>query len=198
LRAPRAIAPRPARGNVESTVMLLDRVRHGDASARDVLVTRYLPILQRWAHGRLPGDARGVADTDDLVQVTLIKALRHLDGFEPRGEGAFLAWLRHILFNTLRDELRRASRRPETEELSETLPDPAPVEREMGREWMECYERALATLPAEQQEAVMLRIEFGFDYPEIAEAMLKPSPNAVRMAIGRALLRLAEAMDEHA
>lgn len=199
MSAPRTAASGPARPTgVESTVVLLRRMREGDRAAREVLVGRYLPILRRWAHGRLPGRARGLVDTDDLVQVTLIKALNHMEGFEARREGAFLAWLRHIFLNAMRDELRRAARRPETEAISEELADPSPIERAMGRDWMETYEHALARLPEEQQEAVMLRIEFGFGYREIAEALMKPSANAARMTVARALLRLAEVMDERA
>jgi len=76
------------------------------------------------------------------------------------------------------------------------MPEPGPsvVERVIGREAMEAYEAALATLPDEQREAVVMRIEFGYTYPEIAEALGKPSANAARMAVSRALLQVAEVM----
>ena len=72
------------RGTVESTAALLSRVRLGDNHARDELCAAYLPVLKRWAHGRLPGYARGVVETDDLVQVTLVSALGRIDDFESR------------------------------------------------------------------------------------------------------------------
>jgi RNA polymerase sigma-70 factor (ECF subfamily) len=117
--------------------------------------------------------------------------------FEPRHEGAFLAYLRRIVLNAVRDELRRAARRPARAELGETLlqPGPSVVEQAIGRETVEAYEAALATLPEEQREAVIMRVEFGYTYPEIAEALGKPSANAARMAVSRALLRIAEVMD---
>jgi RNA polymerase sigma factor (sigma-70 family) len=132
------------------------------------------------------------------VQVALLRALKHVEEFEARHEGAFLAYLRRIVLNSVRDELRRAARRPGRGELDAELAEPGPslVEKAIGREALEAYESALAALPEEQQEAVILRIEFGFSYPEIAQAVGKPSANAARMAVSRALLRLAEVMDE--
>ena len=153
-------------------------------------------MLRRWAHGRLPQYARGLVDTDDLVQVTLLRAVDHLGEFEPRHEGAFLAYLRRILINSVRDEIRRAMRGPGRETISEDLPDelPSAVEQAIGREAMEAYEAALAALPEVQQEAVILRVEFGYSYPEIAAALDRPSANAVRMMVARALVQLAEVM----
>jgi hypothetical protein len=42
----------------EPTVVLIRRIRAGDAAAREDLVRRFLPILRRWAHGRLPAQLR--------------------------------------------------------------------------------------------------------------------------------------------
>jgi len=178
--------------------MLLQSVRDGDAAARERLAARYLPMLRRWARGRLPQGAREMLDTDDLVQITLLRALEKVEEFEPRREGAFLAYLRRIVLNSVRDEIRRVARRPGRTPLVEELPADGPslLERAIGREAVEAYEAALATLPEEQQEAVVLRIEFGFTYPEIAEALCRPSANAARMMVSRALVRLAEVMDE--
>jgi RNA polymerase sigma factor (sigma-70 family) len=181
---------------METTAALLERFRDGEHAAREQLVARYLPVLRRWAHGRLPQYARALADTDDLVQVTLLRALDHLTNFEPRHEGAFLAYLRRILLNAVRDEIRRAARGPGMVELPESLASDAPsvVEQAVGHEAMEAYEAALSKLPERQQEAVILRVEFGFSYPEIAAALGHSSSNAVRMMVSRSLIRLAEVM----
>jgi RNA polymerase sigma-70 factor (ECF subfamily) len=186
----------PQPPELETTAELLRRVREGQAGATDRLVKRYLPILRRWAHGRLPGHARDLADTDDLVQITLIRALDHIEDFEPRREGAFLAYLRRILLNSLRDEVRRVNRRPIRKDMDDVIADPALVVNAVGVETMIAYERALATLPERQQEAVVLRIEFGFSFQEVADAIESPSANAARMMVTRALAQLAEGMDE--
>ena len=189
----------PPESEIESTARLLDRVRDGDPSARNDLAARYLPMLRRWSHGRLPRAARDMADTDDLVQVALMKALNKIEGFVPRREGAFLAYLRTTVLNSVRDELRRLARRPGRDSLDERMPTSGPslVERAIGREMLEAYEAALSGLPQEHQEAVIMRVEFGYTYPEIAEALGSPTANAARMTVSRALIRLAEEMDEH-
>jgi RNA polymerase sigma-70 factor (ECF subfamily) len=182
--------------DLDSTVTLLARYRAGDEIARDRLLARYLPILRRWAHGRLPSHARQLADTDDLVQVTLLRAFNHLGSFEPKKEGAFLLYLRRILLNALRDEIRRSRRAPSSGEPGVGIPDPgrSTLEEVIGRETVERYEAALAELTEEQREAVILRIEFDFKHEQIAEAVGKPTANAARMLVSRALVRVAEIM----
>jgi len=179
---------------LDSTAVLLARIRGGDASARDMLMARFIHPLRRWAHGRLPRGASTLMDTDDLVQIALIRSLQHIEAFDPRKNGAFLAYLRTILMNLVRDEARRAARRPASQTLPEILRDsaPSPLEQTVGRENLARYEAALSRLPADDQEAVMLRLELGFSYPAVAEAIGAPSANAARMKVVRAVMRLAE------
>lgn len=186
--------------SLESTATLLQRARLGEDGARDRLFSRYLPILRRWAHGRLPGYARGTIDTDDLVQITLLRSLDHLNSFEPHREGAFLAYLRRILINRLRDEIRAKARGPEDqpldsldEELQGSLP--SAIEDAIGRQVVEQYEAALERLEERQREAIIARIEFGYSHEQVAEAIDAPSANAARMVVSRALVRLAETLD---
>src|SRR4051794_16651827 len=90
----------------ESSINLLDRARAGDDAALNALVARYLPRLRRWASGRLPQWARDMADTQDLVQETVLQTFRRIEGFEYRGDGALQAYLRQAVMNRIRDELR--------------------------------------------------------------------------------------------
>ena len=70
----------------DTTLGLLRKARGGDDDALNRLYARVLPAVKRWAHGRVPREARGVLDTDDLVQETLTKTLAHLKGLQtPRG-----------------------------------------------------------------------------------------------------------------
>jgi RNA polymerase sigma factor (sigma-70 family) len=181
----------PALSDPECTTALLARVRGGDAMAREQLLARYLPRLRRWAHGRLPRHARHSTDTDDLVQVTLVRALNRLHEFEPQREGAFLAYLRTILLNAVREEIRRVARNPSTIPLDESL---SRVEQDVGVTLLTRYEAALGRLGEVDREAVILRVEFGYSHREIAEAIDSPSANAARMTVTRALVRLAELM----
>lgn len=179
---------------LESTAVLIDRAVSGDDAAKNRLMARYVPILHRWARGRLPPHARDLTETADLVQTTLLRALRNLHRFQSQGEGAFLGYLRQILLNTLRDERRRSARRPGHEPLHDSLHDamPSALESAIGLERMARYEAGLEALDPRQRQAVVLRLEFGFTHDQIADAIDAPSANAARMVVTRALLRLAE------
>lgn len=186
-------------GNLETTHQLVERIRGGDADARDRLIRRYLQPLTRWAHGRLPGSARDLNETADLVQSTLMRAFQSLPTFQVQGEGAFFGYLRHIMSNILKDELRRTSRRPLHGEISPELPetDAQPFDHLVSFQTLHAYEQALQALEPDQREAVIMRIELGLPHDEIASLIDAPSSNAARMKIARALVRLAELMNDY-
>jgi RNA polymerase sigma-70 factor (ECF subfamily) len=181
---------------MESSLDLLQRARAGDQEALDALIARYLPRLERWASGRLPTWARDMADTQDLVQDTLIQTFRRIEAFEPRGEGSLHAYLRQGILNRIRDELRRAGRRPTAGALDSQVADQgvSPLEAAIGVEAVARYERALDRLRPEDREAIIARVELDYDNEEIAVLLGKPTANAARMAVERALLRLAAEM----
>ena len=181
---------------MESSVDLLDRARAGDRAALDALVARYLPRLQRWASGRLPRWARDIADTQDLVQETLVQTFKRIEGFDNRGDGALQAYLRQAVLNRIRDALRHARRRPPASALDTGLEDSglSPLDLAIGQQAVERYDRALDVLRPEERQLVVARVEFGFSNGELARAFGKPSANAARMALQRALLRVAAEM----
>jgi len=180
----------------DSSAELLTRVRGGDSVALDTLLRRYVPALRRWAHGRLPRWARDSAETEDLVQDTLLKTFQRLERFEYRHEGALHAYLRQVVLNRIRDECRRVARRPAVESLDENAVDSgvSPLEAAIGGEAVARYDTALQTLRDEDRQAIVARVEMGFSYGELAAMFGKPSPDAARVAVSRALVRLAEAM----
>src|SRR5215212_4965066 len=175
----------------EPTVALLARVKEGDSEALNRLVERSLPPLRRWARGRLPQWARGLDDTQDLVQDAVLRALPRLSSFEARHPGALQAFLRQAVANRIIDEIRKVSRRPGMSELPEAQPDPAPspLEQAIGREGFERYEAALAQLKAADREAIIARLELQQSYEEVAIALGKPSADSARMAVTRAIAR---------
>jgi RNA polymerase sigma-70 factor (ECF subfamily) len=182
---------------VDSTFDLVQRIKAGDDEALNRLFARFLPSLRRWSSGRLPRWSRDLMDTDDLVQETVIRALNRLDRFESRHEGALQAYLRQAIVNRIRDEIRRSSRTPPVTGLDEEHPDSAasPLEAAIGTEAVERYEAALALLTPEQREAIVARVEMDCTYQEVAQALGKSSPDAARMTVSRALLRLAQEMN---
>jgi RNA polymerase sigma factor (sigma-70 family) len=184
---------------VEATSpLLLERARRGDHAALEVLYARHMPALLRWASGRLPQWSRDLLDTVDLVQETLLQSMKHIDRFENRGEGALLAYLRQGVINRIKDQKRNATRRPPIGALDTAIPDvaPSPLEDTIGREALERYEAALQNrLNDEERQAVISRLELGHSYAEIAALLKKPSKDAARMLVARALVKLAEEME---
>ena len=185
--------PGGAQTAADTTTRLLARAQAGDGDALNDLFSRHVPLLSRWARGRLPGWARDVADTHDLVQETVLQTFRNMRGFEPRGKGALRAYLRQALLNRVRNEIRRVSRRPTIERLDEQAPthESSPLQLAIRQQQQERYERALSRLKDSDRELIVARLELGMTYEEMAEALGKPSWNAARMAVVRALIRLA-------
>lgn len=182
--------------DAESSFALIERAQAGDDSALDRLLTRYRPRLQRWATGRLPRYARDLTETDDLVQDVLLGTFRNLRGFEYREEWALQAYLRRAISNRVRQELRRLVSHPRREELGESVPsrELSPLEAAMGTEAFARYDAALATLTEMDREAVIARLELGCSYQEIADLLSKSSTDAARMAVARAVARVAALM----
>src|SRR5688572_12032480 len=189
----------PPSGSLTSTADLLRRARAGDADALNDLFRRHLPPLRRWARGRLPRWTRDLRDTEDLVQETLAQTLKRIDVFEPRHEGALQAYLRQALINRVRDEVRRLNRYPAAAGLDESDrfadPSASPLEEAIGKQALERYEAAMQRLKTEERDIIIARVEMQHSYQQIAAAHGKSSPDAARMAVTRALVRLAEEMD---
>jgi RNA polymerase sigma-70 factor, ECF subfamily len=180
----------------ETTIELLELAKEGDSQALDRLLERCVPALRRWAHGRLPQTARGMNDTADVVQDTIIAAMRRLEAFESRHQGALQAYLRQAVMNRIRDLIRHAKRRPEISGISEGLEDEAtsPLEAAIGAENLERYESALERLKPADREAIIGRLEMQYPYDELATVLGRPSAAAARMAVMRAMKRLAAEM----
>jgi RNA polymerase sigma factor (sigma-70 family) len=182
-----------------STLDLLQRARQGDQDALNELFKRNQAPLRRWARGRLPRWTRDLRDTDDLVQETLAQTLKHIDSFEHRHEGALQAYMRQALINRVRDEVRRVNRYPVVSGLEDAdqhaVQSASPLEEAIGTQALERYEAAIGRLRAEEREMIQARVEMQQSYQQIATAFGKASADAARMAVSRALVRLAEEMD---
>ncbi len=181
---------------------LLRRAKAGDPAALNELCDRLIDPLTHWASGRLPPRARTLLDTDDLVQETVIRALQRIEEFEIRHEAAFEAYLQRGLMNRIRDEIRRANVRPERVSSDDhdlgADGSPSAIDELIGRETQDLYEEALRSLKPADREAIVARVDLQLDFESAARLLGKPSPDAARVAINRALTRLAEAMAKRA
>ncbi len=180
----------------DSTTTLLERARAGDTAAVELLFARCVPILKRWARGRLPGWARDVADTEDVVQEAVLQTFKRIETFDARGEGALQAYLRQAVMNRIRDHIRRVGRRPATAELESHFEDdsPSPLEQAVGREAVDRYEKALGRLSDADRQLIVASVELGYSFEQLADATGRASPDAARKAARRALVKLAEEM----
>ncbi len=70
----------------------------------------------------------------------------------------------------------------------------SPLDAAIGQEAVDRYETALQRLNDEEREAIIARVELGMSFEEVAAALEKPSADAARKAVSRALLRLATEM----
>jgi RNA polymerase sigma factor (sigma-70 family) len=175
---------------------VLERARSGDGEAARVLIERTVGPLRRWARGRLPYYARAGANTEDVVQDAVVRALARVDHFEHRTVDGMQAYLRESVRNRICDEVRRVTRRGVGEELPESLHDRgySPLEELILKERSERYLAALRTLKPNDRMAIIFRLEHHHSFEEIAHKLGKASPDAARMAVSRAVKRLAEAI----
>jgi RNA polymerase sigma-70 factor (ECF subfamily) len=178
----------------EETVSLLERVRAGDDEALEALLVRLLPRLRRWAHGRLPASSRGVLETADIVQSVAAKAVRRLAEIDVEHSGALAFYLRQAIANEIASVWRRAGRTPFETSAGESLPgeSTSPLERLIGAERLQRYEAALLRLEPSDRETIVARFELAYGYDDLARYLGKPSVGAARVAVHRAVKRLAE------
>lgn len=152
------------------------------------------PRLRRWASGRLPRWVRSAADTSDLVQDAILRTLARLDLFQPRSRVALAAYLRTAVRNRINDEHRRAARwicRGEVASL--TSDEPTAFDRVADAETRRRYLDAVRELPRRDRELLVAHLELDYTHAQLA-CMIGRSPNAARMALTRAMARLARRM----
>jgi RNA polymerase sigma-70 factor (ECF subfamily) len=169
---------------------LMARFCAGDEQAFEQLYQRYATSIQAYL-GRMVGD-RVLAE--DLLQTTFLSVVRSRGRYQPQTN--LRAWLFAVATNAARDALRRTRRRREQSEqaperaVDPVLPDPAAAR---------ALQQALAELPPDQREAVLLHKMHELSFPEIAEALgIGVSAAKVRAHRGYEKLRARLAMLEDA
>jgi RNA polymerase sigma-70 factor (ECF subfamily) len=125
---------------------------------------------------------------DDLVQETLLRALTNIDSFQPGTNMS--AWLFTILRNLFRSEYRKRRREVEDGEgrFSASLKSPP---EQPGHMEFEEFRAALAKLPPDQREALVLVGASGFSYEEAAQ-ICGSAVGTIKSRVNRARTRLAE------
>ncbi|MDR7298361.1 RNA polymerase sigma-70 factor (ECF subfamily) [Pelomonas aquatica] len=141
-----------------------------------------LPRLRRYARALRRNDE----DADDLLQDTLERAWSRARLWQ--GVGDMRTWLFSIMHNLHVDALRRG--RLDTVDLDEQTPE-VPVAPTQGQILvLRDLDAALAALPAEQREVLLLTALDGLAYAEIAQALGIPIGTVMsRLSRGRERLR---------
>jgi RNA polymerase sigma-70 factor (ECF subfamily) len=193
-------------GTDESPQSLLAQARAGNAAARGQLLELYRNYLRLQALALIGTGLRVRLDPSDLVQETFLEAHRDFPRFAGHTEGEIVAWLRRILVRNLADQLKRHRsggrdyRRQESLEakldrssldIQEALQAglSTPSGRAAEREQSVVLADALAALPADYREVIVLRHLERLKFDEIAARMGRSS-GAVRMLWTRALEKL--------
>jgi RNA polymerase sigma-70 factor (ECF subfamily) len=193
------------------TLQLVRRVQGGDHDALQPLFERYYERVRRIVRVRLGAPLRSRLDSGDIVQETFLAALKGFDRFDLRDEAALIHWLSVLAENRIRDaaDYNDAAKRAAGREVPLASPgrsgtvhlDPAsdgtgPADRAANDEQVERLEEAISALPEDLREIVLLRDYAGMAWEDIATRVGRPSPDAARMAHGKALLLLAAHMRE--
>ncbi len=181
---------------MDSTRGLFSRARNGDVEAREKLWKRLRERLCRYAHGRLPKKLRSLVETEDVVQDALAQTFRRIDLFDPKHSGAFGVTLYRTMKNCLIDQHRKAGRQPAsggtvTSLLADGL---SPMEEAIEKEKLERVITARAKLSEEDQALLNARLELDLEFGDVALLFGKPSPDAARVAVKRAIGRLVKKM----
>ena len=164
---------------------------------------------------KLPAQLRGSMSAEDICQEAYVSAIRRLDSFEAKGEGAFFGWLCTIADRKLKDAIRgqRAAKRggdnldvgaPQADGTSMVMlldllavHDRTPSMSVARHEVIASVQDALDQLPPDYREVLQLRYISGLSAAEAAKRMER-GDGAVRMLCTRALARLGEILGDPA
>jgi RNA polymerase sigma-70 factor (ECF subfamily) len=168
---------------------IIQQVLSGDVEAYARLVDRHYTRCARVAE-RILGNRE---DAEEAIQDAFLRAFRALEDYEDRER--FSAWLTRILVNQCRTMLARTRRR-EAVFLDVDLGElgHVAVDGRAGGPWPE-LDRALAMLPDEQREALVLKYADDLTYEEMAR-ITGAGESALKMRIQRAFARLRKLLQE--
>lgn len=196
--------------NLPTVADLISQARAGEGVALQSLLQRYRQYVKLLVRCRAKGRLQARVDSSDFVQETLLRAARNIQQFQGTGEEEWCAWLARIAENEVVHQMRHhlgAAKRAASREQPVSPDDSAdgasrldrwftkeqssPSLAAMRKERCLLLADALARLPEDYREVLILRHLEGFDFPEVATRMNRSS-GAVRVLWTRALKKLRE------
>ncbi len=181
---------------------LVEQTLAGNTEAFAVLHRRYYVRVYRLALLR----CQNPSDAEDIAAETFVRAITHLTAYRFRSESLF-PWLSRICTNLVADRGRRGAPvlsldtpaagglRALLEGLPGDAPDPHQVAEQ--HEVRSLVRSAVAALPPDQADAVVLRFAGELSLKEIAAALGK-TEGAVKALLHRAMIGLRKALLEGA
>jgi RNA polymerase sigma-70 factor (ECF subfamily) len=185
--------------------------RAGSRDSLGMVLDACRGYLLKIAEQELDADLRGKLGASDVVQQTMMNAVRGFDGFHGVTEAELLAWLRKLLLNNVISATRlyvEASKRQVSREISIDAGnssgagniDPSagastPSGQAIGREERDAVARAIERLPDDYRRVLHLRYEEGRSFEEIGDLM-GLTANAARKLWVRTIKRLQLETDE--
>ncbi len=167
---------------------LAQKARNGDSEAFEDLVRIHQRALYAFLY-RLSGNMH---DAQEVSQQSFIKAYLAMASF--RGEASFKTWLYRIAVNTFRNYVRDEGRRRHLA-LDENIhsTDEGAFSLVAGNQERSMLEKAIDTLPARQREALVLRVNEGYRFTEVARVM-NCSVGAAKASYHQAVRKLKAAV----
>jgi RNA polymerase sigma-70 factor (ECF subfamily) len=180
-------------GEMDDDAQLMLACRDGDPRAFETLFRRYSTRLVSFLARMVPERAKA----EELAQDVFVRIYQARERYEPTAR--FSTYLFGIASNLALNELARAHRKrerpfPEDGEIRVAAAAPSAEEEIAHRRTREHLEEALDELPARQRAALLLRVDEGLGYEEIAAA-LDTSVSSVKSLIHRARCELLESLE---
>lgn len=198
--------------DVTESMRLLDLVQQGDEAALNDLLRRYEDRLKRIVRIRLSAKLRRCVETVDIVQETFQSAIKHIGDLEMRSTASIMQWLSRIAENQMHDVHRRfyGQKRDRTREVrladggrlaDDSSPgfvaatnEVTPDEQVATDEIRKIVDDAVAELPDDYREVIMLRTYYGGSWEFVAQQIGRPNADAARQLHRRARIRLSRIM----
>lgn len=198
--------------DITESMRLVEEAQGGSREALNELLRRYEPRLRRIVRIRLNSKLRRVVDSVDIIQETYRSAFGKIDSLELRSTASILQWLSRIAENQMIDTHRHffGAKRDRDREVPlhggsnrgsdsssdspgflPASPVASPADEVSRRELHAIVDEAVAELPDEYREVIMLRTYLGGSWDFVTKEMGKPSSEAARQLHRRARIRLS-------
>ena len=200
--------------DLSHTLDLVRRAQSGERPALEHLMERYYDRVRALVRIRLGSRLRGLLESGDILQETLMTAMERFQRFEMRDEGSLIHWLGKLAEHKITDaaEFHAAAKRDVgrcrplhkgTNDDHSTAfmidlvdPDASPSEHAMFAEESDLLESCIGNLPEIYRELILLRNYAGCSWEAVARESQRPSPAAARMMHTKAMIALGRMMHE--